>query len=237
MFPKGIIYKSGFPKKGSFVLKAPKRIKFLFNSLRLIGIIFLCFSFLYLVYVFGPVAQAEVTYATTKKEVVQENLEAVTKPEEKKSYANETDELGINSEFSIYIPKINAKSNILVNIDPGNEKEYMEALKKGVAHTKGTSLPGEGKLIYLFSHSTNSPLYAARFGAVFYLLGKLENEDKIIIYYKDEKFEYEVNQVNTVEASNVSWLEDKNEDETLILQTCTPPGTSWKRLLVIAKRI
>ena len=75
------------------------------------------------------------------------------------------------------------KANIIPNIDPGNPDEYLGALKKGVAHARGTSFPSQGRNIYLFSHSTNSPLNFSEYNAVFYLLRKLEKKDKIYCVY------------------------------------------------------
>src|SRR3989337_3904387 len=51
----------------------------------------------------------------------------------------------------ITIPKIRAQAPVIENVDPFNEPEYMEVLKKGVAQAKGTSFPGEKGTMYLFA--------------------------------------------------------------------------------------
>lgn len=140
-----------------------------------------------------------------------------------------------NTTFSIVIPKIDAKAVILANVDTSNEREYMEALKKGVAHAKGTCFPGMDCWMYLFAHSTNSPLSVSRYNAVFYLLRKLEKGDPIIIYFYGKKILYEVTGKEIVSPSDTRYITKKGGEELLVLQTCDPPGTTINRLLVFAK--
>jgi LPXTG-site transpeptidase (sortase) family protein len=143
---------------------------------------------------------------------------------------------GLNSRFSIAIPKLQAFSNIVPFVDPFDEQSYQTALKEGVAHAKGSSLPGQGKTIYLFAHSTNSPTNVIKYNAIFYKLRDLEMGDKITIFYKDDKYLYEVFDIKVVSAEETNWL-NNSQPENLILQTCDPPGTSLRRLLVIAKLV
>jgi sortase A len=73
----------------------------------------------------------------------------------------------VNADFSIVIPKINANAPIFPNVNPFEEKEFSQVLKKGVAHAKGTSFPGNNKNIYLFAHSTDAFFNVGRYNAVF----------------------------------------------------------------------
>ncbi len=143
---------------------------------------------------------------------------------------------GVDSAFAVVIPSIKAYSDIIPNVDPFNRAEYSEALEKGVAHAKGSSFPGQGKTTYLFAHSTDTPTNIARFNAIFYSLKDLKEGDSIIVYYKHKKYVYKVSEKQTVSSKDTSWLEDKG-GELLVLQTCYPPGTTWKRLLIIARPI
>lgn len=139
----------------------------------------------------------------------------------------------VNTDFSIVIPEINANAPIFPNVNPYDEKEFSSVLKKGVAHAKGTSFPGNGKNIYLFAHSTDAFFNVGRYNAVFYLIGKLENGDEIDIYYREGLFKYKVFEKKIVSPEAVNYLEIGNE-EILTLQTCYPPGTTLKRLIVRA---
>jgi LPXTG-site transpeptidase (sortase) family protein len=142
-----------------------------------------------------------------------------------------------DTQFNIVIPKINANANIVPNVDPGNEEAFTDALQHGVAHAKGTVFPGHRGNIYLFAHSTDSWWNVGRYNAIFYLLKDLSTGDEVITYFENIRYNYTVTETKIVDPSDVSYLVDsqKAPDETLILQTCWPPGTTWKRLLVFAK--
>jgi len=140
----------------------------------------------------------------------------------------------IDSFYSIVIPRINAASNIIMNVDPYDKKAYKSALTKGVAHAQGSSVPGKGGQVYLFAHSTDSLINVSRFNAVFYKLKDLHADDEIIIYYAHRKYKYRVAETRIVESDDTSWLESKSDSEHLLLQTCYPPGTTQKRLVVLA---
>jgi len=140
---------------------------------------------------------------------------------------------GVDTSFSIVIPKIEAKSKIIPNVDPFDDNQYKDALKKGIAHAKNTYFPGQGRGIFLFAHSTDSSLNVADYNAVFFRLRELEMGDQLIIFRNNKKFEYKVTHKFIAEPSETSWLIPKDKEE-LILQTCDPPGTAKKRLLIIA---
>ena len=139
--------------------------------------------------------------------------------------------------FSIVVPKIGANARILPNIDASNESVYLNALNKGVAHTLGTAFPGEGGHIFLFAHSTDYFWNVGSYNAVFYLLNKLEIKDKIHLFYKGQHYIYQVIGKTVVDPSRVEYLTRKTNKEFLTLQTCWPPGTTLKRLLVFAVRV
>jgi sortase A len=109
-------------------------------------------------------------------------------------------------------------------------------LQRGVAHALGTVFPGMSGNIYLFAHSTDNFWNVGRYNAIFYLLKNLVPGDEIVIFYQDKRYDYRVVETRVVEASDVSYITKSQEgqQETLILQTCWPPGTTWKRFLVIA---
>lgn len=253
MYPHGIIYQSesGF-SHGLINLKAPRRVRLAYFFLRGLGAGIVGFVLIAFLFSFWPIITSEVEYSVNANvidtrppqmvalensiiDVAAEERNATLAEKIEKTQA-EAKSLGVNSHFSLVVPKINAASNIVANVDPVDEKAYTEALKEGVAHAAGTYFPGQNKSIFLFSHSTNSPLNVAQYSAEFFLLRKLENKDKVIIFFADQKYEYEVVDQKTVAASDTEWLSKDFGEETLILQTCTPPGTNWQRLLVFAKR-
>lgn len=140
----------------------------------------------------------------------------------------------VDRDFGIVIPKINANSKIIKNIDPFNPLEYQLALTKGVAHAKGSFLPGDPGNIFLFSHSSSDFLNAQLYNSIFYLLIKLEKGDEIDIYYNQKKFSYQVTEKKIVSSKDTNYLKSDTKEESLTLMTCWPPGTSLKRLIIQA---
>ncbi|OGK31082.1 hypothetical protein A3F29_03995 [Candidatus Roizmanbacteria bacterium RIFCSPHIGHO2_12_FULL_33_9] len=139
--------------------------------------------------------------------------------------------------FSVVIPKIGANAKVIPNVNAANKDEYLQALQKGIAHTRGTAYPGEGGHIFLFAHSTDYFWNVGNYNAVFYLLYKLEKSDEINIVYKGKRYVYRVIGTQIVDPSQVEFIRRKSNREFLTLQTCWPPGTTLKRLLVFAARV
>lgn len=132
-----------------------------------------------------------------------------------------------NSSYYIKISKINAYSEIIENVDPWDRKIYEKALEKGVAKAKGFDN-------FFFAHSSLPPWKMTRTNTPFLRLGELQNGDRIIIHKDGKDFIYKVEYKKEVWPNEVSVVLEKSKDY-LILQTCTPLGTDWKRLLVFAK--
>lgn len=139
--------------------------------------------------------------------------------------------------FGLVIPKIGANSTVIPNVDSSNEKEFLPILYQGIAHAKGTVFPGIPGNIYLFAHSSDNFWDVGRYNAVFYLLKDLTKGDDVVVFFENKRHNYVVSESVIVEGSDVSELVKSQEvgEERLILQTCWPPGTTWKRLLVIAR--
>ncbi len=239
MKPKGTIYQKGRSLNyGNTPISLPSTVRFVYGLLRAAGAGFVAFMFLGLFYTYGPIIGEEFKYKFkyhSQAATTADNISGVG-AEEVDDVRREAHSMGVDANFSIVIPKIDAKSNIIANVEAGNWNEYQEALKKGVAHAKGTYFPGQQNLIYLFSHSTNSDLNMERYNAVFYLLRKLEVGDRVVIFFADKKYIYEVKEKIVTSAEDISWL-NRNQGEELVLQTCDPPGTSFRRLLILAKPV
>lgn len=140
-----------------------------------------------------------------------------------------------NTDFAITIDKIGASSAIVKGIDPYNSQLYQRALRDGVAHAKGTKLPGEGGNIFLFAHSSAYLLTAERYNSIFYLMHHLEVGDIIKVWSEGKEYDYAVSEKKFVAPSDTEYLTTKTSVEQLTLMTCWPPGTTLKRLIIIAK--
>ena len=143
----------------------------------------------------------------------------------------------VDPEFSIVVPKIGANAKVIANTNAADEKEYLDVLEKGVAHTLCTAFPGEGGHVFLFAHSTDYFWNIGNYNAVFYLLYKLEKVDEVNLFYQGQRYVYKIIGHQVVDPSQVQYLTRKTNREFLTLQTCWPPGTTLKRLLVFAVRV
>lgn len=220
-----IVYDSSNSNSSKF-FKKRKLLEIISSSL-------ITFAIVTLVFYFWPIVKQEIKYKGVDEQEKRLTFgDLITRMD-----ASEALNSGLDPYFSILIPKIGAFANIIPNVDPNNSEEYLIALKKGVAHARGTNFPSQDKSIYLFSHSTNTPLNFSRYNAVFYLLRKMEKRDKIYIFFMNRKYVYEVVDKKIVDSDDTTWLNDNNQGETLVLQTCDPPGTTLRRLIIVAKRI
>ncbi|OGG03109.1 hypothetical protein A2W14_04545 [Candidatus Gottesmanbacteria bacterium RBG_16_37_8] len=141
----------------------------------------------------------------------------------------------VSTQFGIVIPKIGANAPIIPNVDPSNPKLFLPILKQGVAHALGTVFPGVIGNIYLFAHSTDNFWNVGRYNAIFYLLKEMENGDEINLIYKGNRYIYRVTNKLIISPTDVEYLTKQTNYEQLTLQTCWPPGTTFKRLIVIAR--
>lgn len=220
----------------SIVIYPPQR-----NYGRLIvGLLGFGFSLVVLFLFLLPVFRKEISYRL-KKVFGQKTALAKDTQEGLEIKINLTDQNSVKQnvpssevkEFRLAIPKIGVDTTVFANVDVNDEEAYKEALVKGVAHAKGSYLPGQLGSSFIFGHSTDYPWNVGWMNAVFYLLKELERGDEVYVYYNGKRLDYLVTDKRIVEAEEVAFLKSRLSEERLILQTCWPPGTRLKRLLVI----
>lgn len=135
------------------------------------------------------------------------------------------------------IPIARVSSESLIKRDwDALEKEMQDALQNGVVHYPGTSLPGQTGNIVITGHSSYFPWDPGRFKDVFALLHDVVVGDRIVVYYEQDKYLYEVIETKIVLPKDIEVLKQTPQDR-LTLITCTPVGTNLKRLIVSAKPI
>lgn len=214
-------------------------IRFLGNALFLAGII----GFIFML---GPLISAETIYRLDKIKGVKRTVPNVIISSSSDSGSanfgsleapSENSIIPVSTEYGIVIEKINANARIIQGVNPASEKEYVKALSLGVAEALGSTPPGQPGNLYLFSHSTDAPWNIVRLNAVFYLLKELEPGDRVIVFYQNKRFDYVIFDKRVVEANDVSYLTNRYDTPVLTLQTCDPPGTLLKRLIVRAKLV
>lgn len=227
-----------------------------FIILRSIGNFLVLFSLFGVCATFGPALYFEIQYqlirvrgidfkVASEKEFRKQGFADIPKVNEIKSETPGFAEIMAGSkeqiitpadtDFSITIPKIGASAKVYPNIDPGNSQEFLPVLQHGIAHAKGSVFPGFSGNVYLFAHSTDAWWNVGRYNAVFYLLKNLSKGDQITVFFENRRFDYEVREIVIVDPKDTSLIASaQSGKQQLVLQTCWPPGTTWKRLVVLA---
>lgn len=235
-----------------------------FIIIRTVGNFLLLFAVFGLIATFGPAAYYEVTYQISKIRGVRYVLapglsssnneselgKLVRKYRDQGQIQNQGPSLlgdivrtnqekvlvPPNVDFSIVVPKIGAAEKITANVDPSDKEIYLRVLVDSIAHAKGTAYPGVNGTTFLFAHSADNFWNVGRYNAVFYLLKELEPGDDVYLFFRGKRYNYEVYDKKIAEAAEVEYVDaGLGLGERIILQTCWPPGTDWKRTLVFAK--
>lgn len=204
-----------------------KQIRFLAYSRKtfriLISLIIFMTLFVLCIYYFLPKFNVLNTNGQTEQIPVAEEEKRLTDEE-------------IVGEASISIEKISLSLPVIINVNGYNEEDYYTALQKGVAHFKGTSLPGQPGNVFVFGHSSDWRWNQGEFKSAFKQLPELESGDLVIINYKDQNYKYQVFLKEIVAYDDLRWVAQTSEDY-LTLMTCYPVGSSEKRIVIRAKAI
>lgn len=145
----------------------------------------------------------------------------------------------------LVIPKI-GKSVPLVGIDEKNivgenwhelENQIQDGLRDGIVHYPGTANPGEFGNVFLTGHSSYYPWDPGLYKDVFATLHELEVGDRYYIYYNQKKYTYEIIEKNEVQPSATEVLAQPTNKKISTLMTCSPVGTTLRRLIVKAEQV
>ncbi|MEY2468571.1 MAG: sortase [Actinomycetota bacterium] len=122
----------------------------------------------------------------------------------------------------IKIPRIGVEKTVVQGVG-------VEDLKKAPGHYPNTPMPGQKGNASIAGHRTT-------YGAPFYNLDELKPDDKILVTTLQGSFEYDVIETKIVRPSDVSVL-DETDDDRLTLTTCHPRFSASSRMVVTAKLI
>jgi|GEM_PF-997822 len=135
---------------------------------------------------------------------------------------------------SIYIAKIGVRAPI---VSPSGTKqaELNAALNQGVVLYPGSALPGQSGEVALTGHSSVFPWNKTSYGQIFALLDKVEKGNVISLIYNNYQYDYQVTGKAVLLPSQVKT--SPTLEQTLMISTCWPIGTSLKRLVVYGELI
>lgn len=103
--------------------------------------------------------------------------------------------------------------------------EYFTTSKNPV--NKGTSV--------IFGHSTLPQWFDPKnYMTIFARMHLIKDGDEIIVTVNGQDFHYKVFSISIMDSTNPNIFSQSFDNSYVTLVTCTPPGTTWKRLVVRA---
>jgi len=106
-----------------------------------------------------------------------------------------------------------------------------------VVHYPGTANPGQAGNFFVTGHSSYYPWSPGHYKTVFARLGELSEGDEIWIYYNGDKHRYIIRTKKEVVPSDISVLNQPSDQRLTTLMTCTPVGTTLRRLIIVAEEV
>ena len=209
-------------------------------------IIFLVTGITFLGFAFLPIINFQIAYSTQLKQII-DPLSAKSSRQSgnllgdvSTDYTQLTnwfvddydlpDQLVDNYQSTYYlsIPKLNIKDAVVTlgSMD----------LKKSLIQYPQTALPGQLGNTVVFGHSVLPQFFSPKnYLTIFSTLYKLKQGDEIILQYDQSVYKYVIEEMFEVKPTNLSVLEQRFDNKSLTLITCSPPGTYLRRLIIKAQ--
>ena len=143
----------------------------------------------------------------------------------------------IGPSYWLEIPSLGITAPIIME-QSSNLNVIYKRLEKGVVHYSPSPELGELGTSVILGHSSAYPWYRGSYGSVFALISKLNAGDRINIYGNSKTLNYKVSKSLvfspfSTDEELLSGFEQSN-DSSIILMSCWPVGTNYKRLAVRA---
>lgn len=192
----------------------------------------------------SAVTQENALSESVSEKVVQQRTMVVrSAPEEQKTAIPELNLEITPPDNRLIIPKL-GKNIPIVTTDPAKlvgadwktlEQAFQDDLQNGVIHYPGTADPGKTGNVFITGHSSYYLWDSGRYKDVFARLNQLAVGDEITIYYDQQKYHYTVREKREVKNDDINVLE-QGDEKLLTLMTCSPVGTNFRRLVVVAEQ-
>ena len=145
----------------------------------------------------------------------------------------------------LIIPKLNLRAPIvspttdsLIREDWKQlETDIQSALEDGVVHYPGTAEPGQAGNFFVTGHSSYFPWAEGDYKSIFARLGELNVGDEFWVYHGGDKYRYVIDTKKEILPSDVTVLDQPVSKRIATLMTCTPVGTTLRRLIMTAQEV
>lgn len=132
------------------------------------------------------------------------------------------------SEYSLSIPSQGIE-NAKVSADDFDLSKHL------VQYFTTSKNPTENGTSVIFGHSTLPQWFnPVDYTTIFAKLHTIKSGEEFIVKVNDKEFAYKVFSVSITDSKDPSIFSQSFDNSYITLITCTPPGTTWKRLVVRA---
>ncbi len=130
--------------------------------------------------------------------------------------------------YTLSIPKLKLTNLDVSTVDTDLSHHLVQYGGTAVPPSKGTAV--------IFGHSTLPQLFKqGDYDTVLAYAHTLEVGDEIDIQVDNLSYTYKIYSITITSPLDTSFFTQNYDDNYLILVTCTPPGTTWRRLLIHAR--
>jgi len=212
-----------------------------------LSLIFLICGLLLLGFVTIPIIKFQIQYSA--------NLKQIINPLSLRSYNQNYSVLGDNTDYtqlSNWFTDDSSKSNNSLSNNDNGGKYFLSIpklnikdatviigssdLKNSLIQYPQTALPGQLGNTVIFGHSVLPQFFNPKsYISIFATLHTLKIGDEVIINYDGSEYKYIVSEMFEVKADDFSVLQQRYDDKTISIITCSPPGTYLRRLVVRAE--
>lgn len=148
-------------------------------------------------------------------------------------------------ENRLIIPKLNINVPIVIPSSAALmaedwallEEDIQTSLQDGVVHYPGTARPGQAGNFFVTGHSSYFPWAPGEYKSVFARLHNLDVGDEYWVFYGGDRYRYVIQEKREIKPSDVSVLDQPVSRRIGTLMTCTPVGTTLRRLILTSQEV
>lgn len=177
----------------------------------------------------SPIPQTKLVNASTWESLLEQTMQLGQNLDDAKNwFANAAIQSKVTpslAQYTISIPKLKITDAVVSTVD--------EDLGSHLVNFQGTALPPDKGNSVIFGHSTLPQLYNPKdYHTIFAYAHTLKIGDDILVTADNVKYTYTINNITIVSPDDTSVLAQNYDNSYLTIVTCTPPGTTWKRLII-----
>src|SRR5581483_265550 len=129
------------------------------------------------------------------------------------------------SSYFLLVPKLGIKDALVSTVDYN--------LADHLVNYSGTAIPADNGNSVVIGHSTLPQLFDPKnYKTIFANAYKLVVGDEFLATVQNVEYKYKIFSITVVDPDDTSAFSQSYDNSYLTVITCTPPGTTWKRLII-----